>query len=213
VSTSSRRSRPLPLEERKAAIIAAVIPAMIEHGAALTSRQIAEAAGVAEGTVFRAFGDKETLLREAADVFLDPAPVRAELAAIDAGLALEEKVLAVFRALRDRFRGVINIMAAIGYTGDSPPHVRNGASSPSEYATVVARTLRPELDRLTVPALDVAPFIRLVAFSSALPAFNLETRFDDEHLTRLILYGIARVSPAPAASEILSATLSESEAF
>ena len=47
-------------------IIDAVIPLILEHGVGITSRQIAEAAGVAEGTVFRAFGDKESLIAAAA---------------------------------------------------------------------------------------------------------------------------------------------------
>ena len=52
-------------------IIDAVIPLILEHGVGITSRQIAEAAGVAEGTVFRAFGDKESLIAAAADAFFE----------------------------------------------------------------------------------------------------------------------------------------------
>ncbi|MGN6203389.1 TetR/AcrR family transcriptional regulator [Humibacter sp.] len=186
------RASPLPPEERKAAIIDAVIPAMIEHGAALTSRQIAEAAGVAEGTIFRVFGDKETLLREAADVYLDPAPVRASLAEIDPALSLEAKVSRILGVLRQRFHGVISIMSAIGYTGSEPPHVRNPKPGQKwEYVSIVARLVEPELDRLNVPAEHVAPFIRLVAFAMSIPGFTVEASFDDDTLTRLIVYGIA----------------------
>ncbi|MCU1430433.1 MAG: DNA-binding transcriptional regulator, AcrR family, partial [Actinomycetia bacterium] len=36
-------------------IVAATLPLLLEHGDRVTSRQIAEAAGIAEGTIFRAF--------------------------------------------------------------------------------------------------------------------------------------------------------------
>jgi AcrR family transcriptional regulator len=191
------RASPLPPGERKAAIIEAVIPAMIEHGASLTSRQIAEAAGVAEGTIFRVFGDKETLLREAADAYLDPAPLRASLARIDPSLPLEAKVAQILAVLRKRFHGVISIMSAIGHAGGRPPQVRHPTREQRwEYVSIVAGLVEPELDRLNVPAEDVAPFIRLVAFAMSVPGFTVEPSFDDELLTRLIVYGIAGDSAA-----------------
>ncbi len=68
------RARPLSREERREAIAAATIPLLVEHGAAITTRQIADAAGVAEGTLFRAFADKDEILRAAVVRSLDPAP-------------------------------------------------------------------------------------------------------------------------------------------
>lgn len=50
-------------EQRRTAIVQAVLPLLVKHGANITTRQIAQAAGIAEGTVFRAFKDKEELLR------------------------------------------------------------------------------------------------------------------------------------------------------
>src|SRR5690349_3699156 len=45
----SERARPLPPAERRAALVAATLPLISEHGPAVSTRQIAVAAGVAEG--------------------------------------------------------------------------------------------------------------------------------------------------------------------
>ncbi len=50
-------------EQRRDEIVRATLPLLIEHGANISTRRIARAADVAEGTVFRVFADKDELLR------------------------------------------------------------------------------------------------------------------------------------------------------
>jgi AcrR family transcriptional regulator len=73
------RAAALPRGERRAAIVEATLPLLITHGSGVTSRQIAEAAGVAEGTIFRVFTDKEELLEAVGDLVFDPAPTQTAL--------------------------------------------------------------------------------------------------------------------------------------
>lgn len=64
VTTQQRRRAPaMSLDERRGAIVQAALPLLVEHGAHLSTRQVADAAEIAEGTVFRVFADKDELLR------------------------------------------------------------------------------------------------------------------------------------------------------
>ena len=197
------RAQPLAPDERKAMIIDAVIPLLIEHGRGVTSRQIAEAAGIAEGTVFRAFGDKETLVQAAIEKYLDPEPLREALRAIDPALPLDHKVRAIIYLLRERFQAVMRIMAVIGPQRPPVPQERH------EFAHIVASILEPEAAQLNLPPERVAYALRLIAFSSAFPALNAGIEFSVDELARLALVGVAgrpfdAFAPADASSSAAS---------
>src|ERR1700704_2407818 len=91
-TTTRRRAAALPLEARRSMIIEATTPLLLEHGEMVTTRQVADAAGIAEGTIFRAFADKDELLGAVIDAALDPAPLELALATIDPTLPLADTV-------------------------------------------------------------------------------------------------------------------------
>jgi len=177
------RARPLAPEERRAAILDAVIPLIKQHGREVSTRQMAEAADVAEGTLFRAFDDKESILRAAAERFMDPVPFLDRLRGIDPARPTEEKLAEVMTALRDRFEGVIGFSMALGLSG--PPPSRHDQH---EWLVVLQELFRPE--ELAVPVETVAYFLRLIAFGSAIPLFNQPHPFDTDELVDLALHGV-----------------------
>src|ERR1700760_4866576 len=101
-------------DERRAALIKATIPLLHEHGPAVTTRQIADAAGVAEGTIFGVFPDKDTLIRAAVAEAFDPGPVLGRLAAVDQQATFEDRVTAAVEILQQRLSNVFHLVTAFG---------------------------------------------------------------------------------------------------
>lgn len=186
--TAGGRARPLSLEDRQAMIIESTMPLLVEHGPELTSKQIAEAAGVAEGTIFRAFGDKETLIEATIEKFLDPEPLRRELRAIPVDLDLDDKMLRIVELMRKRFSEVFRVMAAI-----RKPHVPHHDSR-RIFGEIISEVLSPHLAELTWSPERCGQVVRLVTFASSLKPFNAGVEFDSRELTTILLYGLVGTS-------------------
>src|SRR4051794_1440094 len=104
------RAAPLAPAARRAAIIEATLPLLRAHGLSITTRQIATAAGVAEGTIFGVFPDKDTLLREAVEAAFDPEPVRAQLGAVSLDQPLEERLVAAVKVIQAHLAGIWELL-------------------------------------------------------------------------------------------------------
>ena len=181
------RAKPLAPDERRAAIIDAVIPLIRERGRDISSRQLADAAGVAEGTLFRAFGDKDSIIQAATDRFMDPEPLRAALRGIDPDEPTEAKVRQVLQLLRTRFEGVVGFMSAIGQQGP-PPGVRGPRPTDGDWMELLDRVFRQ--DELAVPVSTFGFYVRLLAFGSAIPGFSRPKPFSTDELADILLHGV-----------------------
>jgi AcrR family transcriptional regulator len=117
LATSERRRRATALspDERRESIVAAARPLLIERGEKVTTQEIATAAGIAEGTIFRVFPTKDELIGAVLEEALDHGPTEAAIAAIDTGLDLERFVAAVVRILQQRGVDTWQLMTSVGF--------------------------------------------------------------------------------------------------
>ena len=182
----SQRAAALPPDERRAAIIAATLPLIYEHGAAVTTRMIALAAGIAEGTIFRVFADKDTLIEAAVEAAFDPAPMEAALSHIDAALPFEERLAVAVSIVQQRTRSIWRLASTVG-VNKVPPDRRK----PSDVPALVA-LFEPERDRLDRNPVDAARMLRALTLAVSHPALIHDEPMSPDEIVSLLLDGIRR---------------------
>ena len=196
-TTRRERARPMSPDERRAEIVRAARPLFLEHGQNTSTRLVAEAAGIAEGTVFRVFATKQDLVDAVLDAEFDPELFLEDVRSIDPALDLRERLVRYVTLLQRRFVGIFALMAAIGVP-KPPARFTDEAARRRLAQEGLGSLLEQDADRFILPVDRVVHLVRLLTFSGSHPHISDQRPLSPEEIADVILHGVLRpVSEGP----------------
>ena len=181
----------MPPEDRRAAIIEATLPLLEEYGPGLTTRQIAEASGVAEGTIFRVFTSLQELIGATIRERFSLDRAEAHLVSIDLGQDLLSKTRNTLDLFTHHMTSIRTLLMAIGHAHGKPELcIHEMVQGHREHLEAwLAERFAEHADELRVPARDYVSFLRLLASGRIL---SHEDDTDPDTIISLALDGARR---------------------
>jgi AcrR family transcriptional regulator len=185
----ARRAAPLPPDQRRAAIVAATIPLVRLHGTGVTTAQIALAAGLAEGTLFRVFPDKESLLKAAVEHACDPEPTERALAAIDRSLTMRDQLICAVEILQRRVEQLWHLVSMLGMA--MPPRMPERPLE-SSLTGALATLFEPFRDELRCDPIQGGRLLRAMTFAGSHPRLIEGPSLTAAEIVTVLLDGLRR---------------------
>jgi len=193
-------------DDRRRAIVGALVPLIVERGGEVSTREIAQAAGIAEGTIFRVFPDKKSLLLAAAEEAINPSGGQEEFdkAMADVSDLRGRVVLAAERVL-DRMQLTMSVMVAVrphlvqAFHAEHQPG-KNPRFGPPEFVVKAQEDLHrrltglfaPHRDELAVEPEVAAVALRSLIFGASRPELGLPAVLTADQIADLVLGGVLR---------------------
>ena len=190
-------------DERRASLVEATLPLLREKGREASTKEIAKAAGVAEGTIFRVFANKDELILACIHDAFDNTSMRRGLQAVDMDLPLAGRLEAGVRVMQDHLLGIFSLMAVLQSSGQRlhPPHGRDAARqrerATAEVEADFAALFGDEADQLRMPVKQVVEYLRMLTLSSVHPMLDAKTSSPAE-LVDVVLNGALVHAPSDA---------------
>jgi AcrR family transcriptional regulator len=178
----SKRASALPPEERRSMIVRTTLPLLLAHGEMVTTRQIADAAGIAEGTIFRAFADKEELIAAVVEAALDTAPLEQALGGIDPDQPFEDRLVAATQILQRRTVDIWRLVSSIGHK------VHDASRRPADSPALIA-VFEDNRDRLSVEPVVAARLLRALTLSMTHPSL-VDSPMSPSEIVEYFLHGV-----------------------
>jgi AcrR family transcriptional regulator len=187
------RAPALPPEQRRAAIIAATLPLVLQCGANVSTRQIADAAGIAEGTIFGVFPDKDAVVQAVLMAALDPEPTERKLASIDRSRPFEDQLADAVVIMQRRAKDISRLLSGVGNT--AAPH-----TPPADFEGL-ADILKAHRGELRTDAVTAARQLRAITLAVSTPMFFAGKPMTPREIVALFLDGVRVPQRQPALVE------------
>jgi AcrR family transcriptional regulator len=190
--------------DRRQAILEAVIPLLVERGSEVTTKEIARAAGIAEGTIFGVFADKRSLFLAAAEEAMNPADGEQAFDAALAGVPdLREGVIVVTGRVLERMRLTMSVMMAVRPQLIAAFHEEKAAGRKPELGPPafvlqaqndlhvrLTRLFEPHTAQLCVDPGTAAVALRSLIFGAHRPELGMSPALTAEQIADLLLGGV-----------------------
>lgn len=174
-----RRAPGMNPEQRREMIIRTALPLVAELGTAVTTAQIARAAGIGEATIFRVFADKDELLDACVMEALRADHVLAEIAAIPLDQPLSARLTEAAATMEAHLARMGAVIAALHATGRSGRGRHGGAEAAAagldrdaaqqQTLEAVAELFEPERDSLRLDPEQLASMFLGMLFTRSRP--------------------------------------------
>ena len=181
--TVKARATALPPDERRSMIVEATLPLLLENGEMVTTRQIADAAGIAEGTIFRVFADKDAVIAAVVESALDTAPLERALEGIDVTQPFEASVAAAVAILQQRVVDIWRLVSSVG------TRFHDDQRRPIADSDALVKLFETHRDSVAVDPLVAARLLRALTMAATHPLLVHEPMTPAD-IVDLFLHGV-----------------------
>lgn len=216
------RAPALAPDDRRAALVDVATATILADGEVPSTSRLAAAAGIAEGTIYRAFPSKEALLDAVVDQAFCPMPVLVALDEIDCTLHLEPRLVAAVDVLQRRVKEFMTLLmtmqvrgrpgmrrahaacvrdgrhhplAPVDVEASSDPHGAFGrAAADTAIDDAMTALVAPDAAVLRVTPAELARLARLLTLGgSHHPGLSPGNPLTPTEIVAVLLHGVVRV--------------------